>query len=169
MVQLWFDPDQPDVDIKLAHLKTVSNPKTVIENAQHYFKKLGDSPANLLINQGVMATLQERRLGYHSRAGFEPGTSGFSTLRINHYAARGIYFKDPNIKVFLSPVKNKKYAVYDPIHKKLISFGNINYEDYSFHLDDRRRDNYLKRASNIRGNWRNNPYSPNNLAINLLW
>jgi hypothetical protein len=52
--------------------------------------KLGDSPANLLINQGVMATLQERRLGYHSRAGLEPGTSGFSTLRINHYAARGI-------------------------------------------------------------------------------
>jgi hypothetical protein len=37
-----------------------------------------------------MATLQERRLGYHSRAGLEPGTSGFSTLRINHYAARGI-------------------------------------------------------------------------------
>jgi hypothetical protein len=55
-----------------------------------FFQKLGDSPANLLINQGVMATLQERRLGYHSRAGLEPGTSGFSTLRINHYAARGI-------------------------------------------------------------------------------
>jgi hypothetical protein len=55
--------------------------------------KLGDPPANLLINQalkGVMATLQERRLGYHSRAGLEPGTSRFSTLRLNHYAARGI-------------------------------------------------------------------------------
>jgi hypothetical protein len=38
-----------------------------------------------------MATLQERRLGYHSRAGLEPGTSRFSTLRINHYAARGMY------------------------------------------------------------------------------
>jgi hypothetical protein len=36
-----------------------------------------------------MATLQERRLGYHSRAGLEPGTSRFSPLRINHYAARG--------------------------------------------------------------------------------
>jgi hypothetical protein len=57
----------------------------------HVQIKLGDSPANLLINQGVMATLQERRLGYHSRAGLKPGTSGFSTLRINHYAARGIY------------------------------------------------------------------------------
>ena len=38
-----------------------------------------------------MATLQERRLGYHSQAGLEPGTSRFSTLRLNHYAARGIF------------------------------------------------------------------------------
>jgi hypothetical protein len=40
-----------------------------------------------------MAMLQERRLGYHSRAGLEPGRAGtsiFSTLRINHYATRGI-------------------------------------------------------------------------------
>jgi hypothetical protein len=33
--------------------------------------------------------LEERRPGYHSRAGLEPGTSGFSTLRMNHCAARG--------------------------------------------------------------------------------
>jgi hypothetical protein len=39
----------------------------------------------------VMATSQERRLEYHSQAGLEPGTSRFSTLRINHYAARGIH------------------------------------------------------------------------------
>jgi hypothetical protein len=38
-----------------------------------------------------MATLQERRLGYHSLAGLEPGTSRFSTLHLNHYAARGMY------------------------------------------------------------------------------
>ncbi len=41
--------------------------------------------------KGVMATLQERgRLGYHSQAGLEPGTSRFLTLRLNHYAARGM-------------------------------------------------------------------------------
>jgi hypothetical protein len=57
--------------------------------SQHDTNKLGDSPANLSINHGVMATLQERRLGYHAPAGLEPGTSGFSPLRINHYAARG--------------------------------------------------------------------------------
>jgi hypothetical protein len=54
---------------------------------------LGNSPANLLISQGVMATLQERRLGYHSRAGLEPGISGVSSLRINHYAARGMLYR----------------------------------------------------------------------------
>jgi hypothetical protein len=42
-----------------------------------------------------MATLQERRLGYQSRAGLEPGTSRFSILRINHYAARGIATLSP--------------------------------------------------------------------------
>jgi hypothetical protein len=36
-----------------------------------------------------MAILQERCLRYLSRAGLEPGTSGFSTLHINHYATRG--------------------------------------------------------------------------------
>ena len=79
------------------------------------------------------------------------------------------YFNDPNIKVFLSTRKNSKYAIYDPIHKKLVHFGNIDYYDYTYHLNDEYRKNYLRRATNIKGNWRDNPYSPNNLAINLLW
>jgi hypothetical protein len=62
--------------------------------------KLGDSPANSLINQGVMATLQERRLGYNSQAGLEPGNSRFSTLRLNYYAARGIGFRCVCVCVF---------------------------------------------------------------------
>jgi hypothetical protein len=37
-----------------------------------------------------MAALQERRLGYHSRASLEHRTSAFLTQRINHYATRGI-------------------------------------------------------------------------------
>ena len=35
------------------------------------------------------------------------------------------YFKDPNIKVYLSPDKNKKYAIYDPNINKLISFCKL--------------------------------------------
>ena len=45
----------------------------------------------------------------------------------------------------------------------------ILYEDYTHHQDEKRRENYSNRASNIRGNRRNNPYHPNNLVINLLW
>ena len=79
------------------------------------------------------------------------------------------YFNNPDIKVYLSNRKNKKYAIYDPINNKLVHFGNINYEDYTMHKDDRRRQNYLLRASNIKGNWKNNPYSPNRLSIALTW
>lgn len=79
------------------------------------------------------------------------------------------YFNDPNIKVYLSPEKNKKYAIYDPNIDKLISFGNINFQDYTYHKNEIRRNNYLKRSANIKGNWKSNQYSPNNLARNLLW
>jgi hypothetical protein len=37
------------------------------------------------INQGVMAILQQRRLGHHFRVGLEPRTSGFSTLCYSVY------------------------------------------------------------------------------------
>ena len=79
------------------------------------------------------------------------------------------YFNDPNIKIYLSTRKNSKYAIYDPINKKLVNFGHIDYIDFTKSNDPMKRENYLRRASNIRGNWRDNPYSPNNLAIYLLW
>jgi Family of unknown function (DUF5754) len=81
------------------------------------------------------------------------------------------YFNDPNIKVYLSTRKKSKYAIYDPINKKLVHFGQFDppMEDYTKHLDDKRRQNYLLRASNIRGSWQSNPYSPNNMSIHILW
>ena len=79
------------------------------------------------------------------------------------------YFNNPDIKVYLSNRKNKKYAIYDPNNKKMIHFGHLDYEDYTMHKNDIRRDNYLARASNIRGSWKSNKYSPNSLSIALLW
>ena len=32
-----------------------------------------------------------------------------------------------------------------------------------------RRENYLKRTANIRGNWKDNPYSSNMLSRKILW
>jgi hypothetical protein len=79
------------------------------------------------------------------------------------------YFNDPDIKVYLSKRKDKKYAIYDKIIKKLVHFGNVNYSDYTKHKNEERRLNYLNRASHIKGNWKENPYSPNSMSINLTW
>ena len=79
------------------------------------------------------------------------------------------YFNDPNIKVYLSSRKNKKYAIYDPINKKLVHFGHLQYQDMTKHNDPIRRERYLKRAMNIKGDWRNNKYSANSLSTALLW
>ena len=50
-----------------------------------------------------------------------------------------------------------------------IHFGDLRYEDYTKHQDLKRLNSYLSRATKIKGNWKKDKYSPNNLAINLLW
>ena len=79
------------------------------------------------------------------------------------------YFKTPKVELYLSPEKNKKYSVFDPINKKLVHFGDIRYEDFTKTKNEQKRQAYLERANNIKGDWKNNIYSPNNLSINLLW
>jgi hypothetical protein len=77
------------------------------------------------------------------------------------------YYGD-EVDLYLSTSKNKKYMVFNEDGKK-VHFGSILYQDYTKHKDKKRRKNYLKRASNIKGNWRQNPFSPNMLSIILLW
>ncbi len=71
----------------------------------------------------------------------------------------------------LYPAKNsqKKYRIYDPHTEKWIHFGQIGYEDYTKHKDKRRRKNYLTRTEYMKGNWKTNKYSANNLSRNILW
>ena len=66
----------------------------------------------------------------------------------------------------------------DGIHKLEydgVKFGRVNYNDFIIYQlmgDDsalQKRNNYLKRATNIKGNWKYNMMSPNNLAIRILW
>jgi hypothetical protein len=73
-----------------------------------------------------------------------------------------------DIPLYISTRKTKKYALQRP-DGKFIHFGQMGYEDHTKHQNDIRRINYLNRATNIKGNWRDDPYSPNNLSINLLW
>lgn len=70
--------------------------------------------------------------------------------------------------IYVSNKKGKKYDIVRP-DGKIVSFGSIDYEDYTKHKDKDRRERYLKRATNMKGNWRDDPYSANNLSINILW
>lgn len=71
--------------------------------------------------------------------------------------------------LYTSATKGKKYDIYDPNKGKWISFGSLGYEDHTKHRNDIRRINYLNRSNRIRGDWRSNPYSKNNLARKILW
>ena len=64
--------------------------------------------------------------------------------------------------------KNKKYMIMND-DNKYVHFGDSRYQDATVHNDPIRISRYLSRATKIKGNWRNNKYSPNNLSINLLW
>ena len=66
----------------------------------------------------------------------------------------------------LSEKPDKKYKV---IHDgKTTHFGS-KLEDYTYHKNEARRNSYLARANGIKGDWKSNKYSPNNLSIHLLW
>jgi hypothetical protein len=73
-----------------------------------------------------------------------------------------------NRPVFISTRKDKKYMIMND-SKKYIHFGQLGYEDFTKHLDENRRRLYLTRATKIKGDWKTDRYSPNNLSINLLW
>lgn len=75
----------------------------------------------------------------------------------------------PESKLQLSPLKNKKYRIWDYISKKWVDFGDIRYQDFTKHKDLKRRERYLRRALNIKGDWAADIFSPNTLSITLLW
>lgn len=74
-----------------------------------------------------------------------------------------------NVIIDFSTNPKKKYMIYNPFKNLWIHFGQNGYEDYTYHQDKRRQQNYLKRSMNIKGKWKLDPYSPNNLSRNLLW
>ena len=71
--------------------------------------------------------------------------------------------------IYVSSNKRNKYMLVNPLTKKVVHFGSYIYQDFTKHKNTSRRRNYLLRANGIKGNWKNNPFSPNNLSINLLW
>ncbi len=78
------------------------------------------------------------------------------------------YKGSDDAEIYFSTAKGKKFAVITP-EGKVVNFGQKGYTDYTRHQDEKRRRAYLARATKIKGNWRDDKYSKNNLAINVLW
>lgn len=84
--------------------------------------------------------------------------------------------KYDSTKLQFSDKEQYKLMIYDKTNNKYVYFGDSNYKDYIIYslLDgqqkaDKRRYLYLNRALNIRGDWSDNRFSKNNLAITILW
>ena len=94
---------------------------------------------------------------------------------INQYSNPEIVFKKAkqylgsNVQIQMSDKSKKKYMVLNPHTNKWVYFGQMGYEDFTKHQDQKRKENYLKRTANIKGNWKDNKYSSNNLSRELLW
>lgn len=73
-----------------------------------------------------------------------------------------------DVPIYLSNKKGKKYMVENP-EGKWIHFGQLNFQDFTHHKDEERRKRYLTRTANMRGDWKSNKYSANNLSRNILW
>jgi len=76
------------------------------------------------------------------------------------------YKGSDNAKLELSEKPDKKYKVFHD--GKTTHFGST-LEDFTKHGDEARRKSYLARSAGIKGDWKNDKYSPNNLSRNLLW
>lgn len=76
-----------------------------------------------------------------------------------------------NILLYKSSRPSKKFMVHDNKLNKWVHFGSLDppYEDYLKHKNKTRQHSYLSRATNIRGDWKYNKYSSNNLSIHILW
>ena len=97
------------------------------------------------------------------------GLDDYSNPKVVYQKARKYLGKDVIIQP--STNKDKKYMVYDPNTENWVHFGTMKppMEDFTKHQDEKRRQRYLARATKIKGDWKDNKYSANNLSINLLW
>jgi hypothetical protein len=59
--------------------------------------------------------------------------------------------------------------VLNPDTNKFIHFGQLGFEDFTKHQDTKRQTSYLNRTANMKGDWKDDKYSANNLAREILW
>ena len=89
----------------------------------------------------------------------------------NGYDPTKVHFSnDSKHKLYYDTQKSGNNEKEDAVH-----FGARDYNDYIIYTltkntnADKYRKAYLARATNIKGDWEKDKYSPNNLAIKILW
>jgi hypothetical protein len=89
---------------------------------------------------------------------------------------RAKYYYGDKVLLLPSTRKTKKYMIYNPQTNKYVHFGAMGYIDYTKYIQiydlktaNKHRMRYLNRAVHIKGDWRDNSYSPNYLSMLLLW
>ena len=91
-------------------------------------------------------------------------------MNINKYSNPSIVMKKAK-ELHLNPIqlssrKDKKYMVLDPKTNKMVHFGQMGYEDYTKHHDEKRRELFRKRNHK----WATaEKYSSAWLSYYLLW
>ena len=91
-------------------------------------------------------------------------------MNINKYSNPFIVMKKAK-ELHLNPIqlstrKDKKYMVLNPNTNKMVHFGQMGYEDYTKHHDEKRRELFRKRNHK----WATaDKYSSAWLSYNLLW
>jgi hypothetical protein len=156
--QARFQPKSDEDDEK-------SDPKTDLKKGKALLKKVyggGTAPTQPTILKKETAKRIEKTKPAIGDATLEE----YSNPRIVQQQAYKIFGKEG--KIYRSSKKDKKYQILNP-DGKWVHFGQLPYEDFTRHGDAVRRQNYLSRATKIKGDWKSDPYSPNNLAIKLLW
>jgi hypothetical protein len=89
--------------------------------------------------------------------------SNISKVKANFARYKG----SDNAILKVSTKSGKKFMViYDG---KTTHFGDINLADFTKTGDEDKRRSYLARSGGIKGEWKKQKYSANNLARNVLW
>ena len=158
----WFKEDWGDIGGK--DYPVYRPTKIIDENTPFTVQEI--DPINLLEQSIIKQKIKgDKNLQPFKGAGVKDNINMWSNPETAQKKAYDYLGKDA--KLYKSDKKDKKYKIFDG--KKWVHFGQMGYEDFTKHQDNERRNRYLKRTENMKGNWKKNPYSPNNLSRNILW
>lgn len=153
-----------------AYNRVVDNYTDVVNHLEEHLQEKAGDPLDAKQSKylkGEIKRINELHLTPANKVAGDDNLYKVSNPRAVQKKAFEIYGKDAI--VYKSNNPKKKYQILDKLTGKWVHFGDAKMEDFEKHRDLQRQSNYLNRSLNIKGKWKQNPYSPNTLAIMLLW